>query len=296
MNPTRYVIITPVRNEAALLQKTIDSMVAQTILPIEWIIVNDGSTDKTGEIIDAAAKKNAWITAIHRKDRGFRKAGGGVMETFYDGYGRLKTQDWDFLVKLDGDLSFEPDYFEKCFAHFSANPKLGIGGGLVCNETSGQRVPDFKDDPKFYVRGPTKIYSHACWEGIDGLIKAAGWDTLDVLKANMLGWKTCTFKEVTIIHHRHTGGADGTWRNWFKNGRANYIVGYHPLFMFGKCVKRVFRKPYGVTSLALWCGFISGYWSKVRVRVTDPAFIHYLRGEQMRALRGQKCLWNGYEV
>ncbi len=296
MNPIRYVIITPVRNEETFMQKTIDSMVAQSVRPTEWIIVNDGSTDKTGDIINAAARQYGWIKGVHRPDRGFRKSGGGVMEAFQDGYAQLKTKEWDFLVKLDGDLTFAADYFEKCFAHFAANPKLGIGGGLVCNEIAGQRVLDHKDDPKFHVRGATKIYSRACWEGIGGLIKSTGWDTMDELKANMLGWKTCTFNEIPIIHHRETGGADGTWKNLVKNGRANYVVGYHPLFMFSKCVRRFFRKPYGMGAVALWWGFMSGYWSNIRSQVNERDVIRYLRGQQMRALLGQKCLWKAYEI
>jgi glycosyltransferase involved in cell wall biosynthesis len=295
MNPVRYVIITPVRNEEAHLGKTVDSVVSQTIRPAEWIIVDDGSSDRTGKIADAAAARHGWIRVVHRADRGFRKAGGGVMEAFHDGLRQLRTGDWDFLAKLDGDLTFAADYFEKCFGRFDANPKLGIGGGLVCNEVAGQQVLDSKDDPKFHVRGATKIYRRACWNAIGGLIQTTGWDTMDELKANMLGWKTCTFPELPLVHHRKSGEADGCWRNWFKNGRANYIVGYHPLFMLGKCVKRAFRRPYGVASLALGCGFVTGYFSRAPLRVADRELIRYLRGEQLRALLGRKCLWKAYE-
>lgn len=295
MKSVRYAIITPVRNEEIFLQGTIASVVSQTTQPVEWIIVNDGSKDKTGEIIAAAAVEHDCIRPVHRTDRGFRKSGGGVMEAFHDGLRRLQTSEWDFLVKLDGDVTFEADYFEKCFGRFDANPKLGIGGGLVCNEVAGQRILDSKDDPKFHVRGATKIYRRACWDAIGGLIQTTGWDTMDELKANMLGWKTGTFLELPLIHHRKTGEADGSWRNWFKNGRANYIVGYHPLFMLGKCVRRAFRRPYGVASLALWCGFVTGYLSPAPRRMTDHNVIRYLRGEQLRALQGKKCLWIAYE-
>lgn len=295
MNSARYVILTPVRNEETYLQDTIACILSQTVRPLEWIIINDGSTDKTRAIIDAAAAQHSWIRPVHRVDRGFRKSGGGVMEAFQDGYRQMQTKNWDFLVKLDGDLTFAADYFEKCFEHFKMNPKLGIGGGLVCNKIDGQLVLDSKDDPKFHVRGATKIYTRSCWEGIGGLIVSTGWDTMDELKANMLGWKTYTFMEIHLIHHRETGGADGKWRNFFKNGRANYVVGYHPLFMFGKCVKRLFRRPFGVASLALWCGFMTGYVSRVQKQVADRNVIRYLRSEQLRALMGKKCLWRAYE-
>jgi glycosyltransferase involved in cell wall biosynthesis len=290
----RYAIITPVRNECEFLPGAIASVVSQTIRPMEWVIVNDGSTDRTAAIIEAASAEHHWIRPLHRPDRGFRKSGGGVMEAFHDGLHRLQAADWDFLVKLDGDLTFDADYFEKCFGRFNANPKLGIGGGLVCNDVAGQRILDSKDDPTFHVRGATKIYRHGCWDAIGGLIQTTGWDTVDELKANMLGWKTSTFPELPLIHHRKTGEADGCWRNWFKNGRANYNVGYHPLFMLGKCVKRAFRRPYGVASLALWCGFVTGYFS-LAPRRADRNLIQYLRGEQLRALLGKKCLWKAYE-
>lgn len=294
MNSNRYIIITPVRNEEKFLRDTIAAVTAQTIRPVEWIIVNDGSTDGTREIIETAASQYPWIRPLHRADRGFRKSGGGVMEAFHEGLTKIESREWDFLVKLDGDLTFSKDYFEKCFAHFDSNPKLGIGGGLVCNEINGQRVLDSKDDPKFHVRGATKIYRRACWDEIGGLIRATGWDTMDELKANMLGWKTYTFLEIHLIHHRETGGADGAWRNYFKNGRANYIVGYHPFFMLGKCAKRFFRRPYFIASLALGCGFVTGYIARVP-QVMDQALIRYLRDQQWRALTGKKCLWRAYE-
>ena len=223
---SNYVIITPVRNEELYLQKTIDSVVSQTLQPRRWIIVNDGSTDKTGVIIDTAARKHAWIQAVHRPDRGFRKQGGGVIEAFYDGYALFSTLNsqlstsnppWDFLVKLDGDLSFEPNYFTACLEQFTTNPKLGIGGGTVCRREGITLVAEAGNDPRFHVRGATKIYRRACWEQIGGLIKAPGWDTVDELKANMLGWQTLTFPGLNLAAtQRHPGSADGAWRNSVK--------------------------------------------------------------------------------
>src|SRR5690606_26654723 len=122
-----YVIVSPVRNEGEYLEATIEAVSKQTILPVEWVIVNDGSTDKTREIIDSAAARYPWIRAVHRPDRGYRKAGGGVIEAFNDGFSALSVTDWAFLVKLDGDLTFENNYFEKCFREFDADKSLGIG-------------------------------------------------------------------------------------------------------------------------------------------------------------------------
>lgn len=290
MEARRYIIITPVRNEEANLRDTIASVAEQTIRPVRWVIVNDGSTDATGRIADEAMRKFDWIRVVHRPDRGFRHSGGGVVEAFYDGFQLVKNEAWDFLAKLDGDLSFAPDFFEKCFQVFEADPKIGIGGGEICVKIEGKVQVESKGDPAFHVRGATKIYRHDCWQAIGGLLRETGWDTYDEVKANMLGWKTRTFDGLPLIHHRETGGADGTWKNWVKNGRANYIVGYHPLFMFFKCVRRLFERPYFIVSAGLWYGFMMGYFSRVP-RHQEPEVVRYLRREQLRRLMFKSSIW-----
>lgn len=286
----RYVVITPVRDEALYVEKTILSIAAQTALPAEWVIVDDGSTDGTGDILDVYARKFGWLKVVHRKDRGHRAAGGGVIEAFYAGFDALSAKDWQFIAKLDGDLSFEPAYFRKCFAHFASQPKLGIGGGIVCQLDEGRLRIDSQGDPPFHVRGATKIYRRACWDRIAPLLKAPGWDTVDEVKANLHGWTTRTFPDLKVIQHKPTGGADGRWRNWFKNGVANYVTGYHPAFMLAKCAKRAFRKPILLESVALWAGFCSGYF-KGMPQVSDPEAIRYLRHEQIRRLLLQRSIY-----
>jgi biofilm PGA synthesis N-glycosyltransferase PgaC len=287
-----YVVITPVRNEADHLAKTLESMAGQTVLPALWVIVNDGSTDKTKAIAEAGAAKYSWIRAVHRPDRGFRKSGGGVIEAFYDGYVLAQAVPWDFLAKLDGDLAFEPDYFQKCLAHFQADPKLGIGGGRVYSSVNGTLVDDSPGDPSFHVRGATKIYRRATWEAIGGLLPSPGWDTLDELKANMLGWKTYSLRELEVCQFKPTGSADGTWKNAFKNGRANYVTGYHPAFMMAKCVKRAFASPFLIGAAGLACGYFSGYLDKQVQRVNDDALIHYVRSQQIRKLTLRSSIWD----
>jgi biofilm PGA synthesis N-glycosyltransferase PgaC len=289
VNP-RYLVITPARNEAENIPHTIRSMVGQTLCPSRWVIVNDGSTDTTGAIIDAAAREHDWITAVHRPDRGYRKQGGGVVETFYDGYARVAREPWDFLIKFDADLSFEPDYFARCLRKFREEPKLGIGGGMISHEVVGRLVSESPGDPAFHVRGATKIYRRECWEAIGGLLPAPGWDTIDELKANMLGWTTRTFADVSLRHHRYTGSADGTWKNVVKFGLANYITGYHPLFMLVKCCKRALQPPYGLGAVGLAWGFCKGYLQGV-ARVPDPELIRYVRRQQINKLLLKPSLW-----
>ena len=205
----KYVVVTPVRDEASYLPLTIESMVRQTILPQEWVIVNDGSKDETGKIIEDAARQYPWIRGVHRQDRGFRKWGAGIIEAFYSGFDVLTCPDWDFMSKLDGDLSFEPDYFERTFHKFQENHKIGIGGGVLYHEDNGKRV--LEAHPVFHVRGGVKIYRRACWDAIGGLWVGPGSDTVDEVKANMLGWTTMSFFDIQMTHHRFTGASWGRW-------------------------------------------------------------------------------------
>jgi hypothetical protein len=143
---------------------------------------------------------------------------------------------------------------------------------------------DSPGDPPFHVRGATKIYRRECWEQIAPLQQAPGWDTIDEVKANRHGWRTRTLRELHLVQHKPTGSADGRWRNWFKNGRANYITGYHPLFMLAKSAKRVFSsKPFLLESTALMAGFCSGYLRRVP-QMNDRESIRYLRAEQSKRL------------
>jgi glycosyltransferase involved in cell wall biosynthesis len=285
---TKYVVISPVRDEEAHLRFTIDSMLAQTVRPREWIIVNDGSTDDTANIIDQCASEYPWIRAIHRGNRGFRKAGGGVVEAFNDGLNTVHSKDWDFMVKLDGDLTFQPDYFERCFEKFQNDSQLGVGGGVICYIEQGEK--QFEECPSFHVRGATKIYRRKCWDAIGGFWSAPGWDTFDEIKANMLGWSTRSFPDLHLLHHRYTGSAEGIWSGFVKNGRANYICGYHPLFMFSKCFRRLLRKPYVLGAVGLLYGYVSGYLKRIP-QVSDRAAVGYLRRQQLGRLWGRETIW-----
>jgi len=286
--PIRYVVVTPVRDEEKYVDHTLKSMISQNILPVEWIIVNDGSRDRTGQILDRYAREFSWIHVLHRTDRGYRKAGGGVMDAFYEGYNTLREKNWDFIVKLDGDLIFKSNYFSDCFDEFMKNTKLGIGGGTIYNNIGGKY--EVEDCPEFHVRGATKIYRRDCWIAIGELIRAPGWDTLDEIKANMFGWETRSFRNIPLYQERITGGADGQWKNSVKNGMANYVSGYHPLFFFFKCVKRLIKKPILINSVGLMYGYISGYVQHVE-QVKDDDLIKYIRMQQKNKLLFRKSIW-----
>ena len=286
-----YIIIIPARNEARFLSGAVESIAAQTIKPAQLIIVDDGSSDDTGQIAAAAAAKHTWIQVLHRADRGFRSPGGGVIESFFDGLKKITVKDWEFIVKLDADLTFEPHYFEHCLARFIKDPKLGIGGGTICNMVNRTLTVEAPRDPAFHVRGATKIYKRECWEAIGGLIRQPGWDTVDEYHANMLGFSTYTFPELKLHHHRPAGCAQGAWKNWVKNGLANYVAGYHPLFMLFKCARRAVEEPYIVEALGLFIGFINGYIKGVP-QVNNRDLICFVRQQQMRKLFMRESLWD----
>ena len=297
------MVISPVRNEAQHLERTIQSVVQQTVRPFQWLLVNDGSTDETSAIIERYASQYPWIVPVHRNDRDRNASGTGVQESkanrgkrareakeieaFYAGYERLADSDWEFLVKLDGDLSFDSDYFEKCFVEFGADPKLGIGGGVICHLVNDQL--QVEPTPQFHVRGATKIYRRACWEQIGGVIRGAGWDTLDEVKANMLGWSTRTFPDLKVAHYRPTGAANGAWQNSVKVGTWSYISGYHPLYMVVRCARWALERPYLVGAAGLLYGFLLGYIR--RIPRTEDQMVRYVRNQQMRRLSFRPTIW-----
>lgn len=288
LNQTCYVVITPARDESQHIARTIIAVSQQTIRPMEWVIVDDGSTDGTGTIIKHHADRYPWISLLSRPDRGFRASSTGAIEAFFEGYRALKSPLWEFLVNLDGDLGIDPDYFEKCFDEFRRDPKLGIGGGMLYHLEND--VIKTETCPRLHVRGATKIYRRACWDAIGGLTKGPGWDTIDEIKANMLGWRTRNFPSVKVLHRRPTGAADGAWRDAVKNGRSEYFSGYHPLFMLAKCLRRTLEKPYFIGAAGLLYGFTSAYLRR-SPQVDERPLIQYLRRQQIRRLLFLDNIW-----
>ena len=302
LRPVAYVVISPVRNEAQHLERTIQSVLEQTVRPVRWLLVNDGSTDETPAIIERYAAQYSWIVPVHRSyvervgsvgvqeskgKRGKRAREAKEIEAFYAGFAKLGDSDWEYLVKLDGDLSFEPDYFKKCFAEFENDPRLGIGGGTICHLVNGLLEAELT--PKFHVRGATKIYRRGCWEQIGGVLRGAGWDTLDEVKANMLGWSTRTFAHLKVAHHRATGSANGAWQNAVKNGVWSYIAGYHPLYMLARCARSTMEKPYFFCAIGLLYGYVRGYLQGTPR--AEKQLVRYVRSQQVRRLSFRPTIW-----
>jgi poly-beta-1,6-N-acetyl-D-glucosamine synthase len=282
-----YVIITPVRNEEKYVEETILSVIHQTILPVEFILVDDGSTDGSSAIIDHYVLKYSWIK-VYKKPKGKHRPGPGVVEAFYTGFYHIVYDDWNFVVKLDADLSFEPSYFEFQLKEFKVNAKLGMTSGVTCRPVKGRLVRDKM--PEDHVRGAAKMYRRACFDQIGGLSCVLGWDTIDELKAQLAGWETRSFKQLVLIHYKPIGiKQTHLLKKELTVGERQHYLGYHPLFAILRGFYRMLHKPVMIAGFLNLMGFILAYrhWNE---RI-DISLIKHLRRKQMGRLTFKRKFW-----
>ncbi|HKK50414.1 MAG TPA: glycosyltransferase family A protein [Myxococcota bacterium] len=277
---SRYVVVTPARDEEETLPHTIDSMRAQQIPPARWIIVDDGSTDGTLEIARRAEQELPWLEVMSRGDRGHRALGGGVVETFDEGLDRLDGLEWDYVVKLDADLSFEPDYFERLLRRFDDNPRLGMASGKTFLMDDGQKKIEWCHDE--HVRGPAKMYRAECFEAIGGLVAVRGWDMIDETRAQMLGWETRSYIDIELIHHRPIDGRQSNvLSSRYRMGELYHFLGYHPLYHLARSLRSAVQDfPIVVGGIALLLGYVSAALRR-RERY-DEEYVRFVQRKQMR--------------
>lgn len=279
----RYVLITPARNEAAYIDLTLKSVVAQTLRPAKWVIVNDGSVDGTGQIVSKYAVANPWIEQIHMPPRSERSFAGKA-HAISVGRERLAGLQYDVIGNLDADVSFDPDYFEFLMQKFAENPKLGVAGTSFLE---GSTSYDYELVGIEHVAGMCQIFRRECFEAIGGYqaIKSGGIDLIAVLSARAKGWETRTFLEKSFIHHRSQSSAlySGLRSKWYM-GRKDYLLGNHPLWEFLRCVYRMQRQPYIIGGALAFAAYL---WYALRgVEKTIPKELMALRrGEQMKRLK-----------
>lgn len=267
MKDPLYLIISPVRDEQEHIKRTIASVVAQRVRPAQWIVVDDGSRDQTGEILDQAARQHSWIKVIHRPDRGFRKTGSGEIDAFYEAYRTLASGAWDYIVKLDCDLSFEPDYFEKLLARFLADPKLGIASGIYLETREGcvwTEVPM----PAYHAAGASKVVRRQCFEEIGGFIPERGWDTVDEIRAVSKGWHTTHFEDLKMKHWKREGTGMGLMHTSIMHGEIYYRVGGGKFFFILKALGRARHRPILFGSAGLVWGYVRSVLRRVPPLVT----------------------------
>jgi poly-beta-1,6-N-acetyl-D-glucosamine synthase len=283
---TNYVAITPARDEQALLPGLIDSMTSQAVLPRRWIIVDDGSSDATGAIIDAAAARYPFIEPRHLpRDRKREPGGESVIMRFLD------SQFWagaQFLVRFDADLLFGPNYLKLLFEEFAHDPKLGIASGELF-EPDGDGWSAART-PEFHTRGPSKVYSRACFDAIGGLESGLGWDTIDEVRAMMAGYRTRSFRHIQAYHRRVTNSARGLWRGRLALGEAAWRAGYSPLFMIARSVHSAFDPPFPLCGALMLAGYVGAALSGKPISV-DQSVVRFVRSEQWRRLTMRESVW-----
>jgi len=239
----QYALITPARNEADFIELTIKSVVAQKIRPIKWVIVSDGSTDSTDDIVTKYAAVHPWIELVKMPERRERHFAGKA-HAVNAGCGRLIKLPYDIIGNLDADVSFEPDYFAFLMDRFAENPKLGVAGTAFLE---GGLTYNYEFVGTDHVSGMCQMFRRECFQAIGGYltIRSGGIDLMAVLSARVQGWETQTFLEKTFTHHRCQGGALHTrLRGRWHMGRKDYLLGNHPLWEILRGLYQMARKPY----------------------------------------------------
>lgn len=280
-----YVLITPSRNEARLIEETLKSVVAQTVRPLKWVIVNDGSTDATGEIAAAYAARHGWIEVVNRPVRKERHFAAKV-EAFRAGLERVKDLSYAIIGNLDSDVSLDADHFEFLLSKFSQDERLGVAG-TVFREPDGYNSGTDSFEGQTYVSGQCQIFRRQCFEEIGGYVpsKAGGIDWMAVTTARMRGWTTRSFREKTFLHHRPLGTAErGLTASAFAYGKKDYILGGHPLWQIFRCTYRMTKRPYFIGGVALFAGYMAGLLSRAE-RPVSRELMRFHRSEQMLKLR-----------
>ena len=277
-----YVLVTPARNESDFIEQTIQSVVNQTIRPLRWVIVSDGSTDRTDEIVNGYADEHDWIKLVRLPERRERNFAGKVY-AFNAGYEELKGLSYDLIGSMDADISFERDYFEFLLGKFAGCPKLGVGGTPFQENGSGY---DFRFASTDHVSGACQLFRRECFEEIDGYVpvKGGGIDVIAVLSARSKGWVTRTFQEKTYSHHRPQSSANyGPLRSRFKDGEKDYVLGGHPVWELFRGTYQMSRRPWILGGASLMAGY---FWAAVcrRERSMPEELIAFRRKWQMERL------------
>ncbi len=287
-NQLVYVLITPARNEERYIEATIRSVIAQTVLPSVWIVVSDGSTDATDEIVRRYAADYPWIELIRMpesRDRSFAAKAG----CFNAAYERLRSRTFDLVGNLDADITLPADYYDFLLGKFSSMPRLGVAGTPFVEDSDqpGSHTYSHRFADVQHVSGACQIFRRDCFEEVGGYtpIKGGGIDWVAVTTARMRGWQTRTFLERTCHHHRKMGTAT---RNplmaRFKHGQEDYYLGGHPLWQVLRGVFQMKARPYFLGGLFLMLGY---FWAMVRrlPRPIPPELAAFHRTEQLMRLR-----------
>ncbi|MBC8176891.1 MAG: glycosyltransferase family 2 protein [Deltaproteobacteria bacterium] len=279
-----YVLITAARNEEAYIGRTIDAVISQNQLPKKWIIIDDGSTDSTADIVSRYSAQNPFMELISVSGDKLRNFGSKAKSVNF-AYRRMRGISYDFVGNLDADVSFDLNYYENILSRFRANPKLGVAGGVRydLHDSHFIKVKSARNS----VGGPFQLFRRECFEEIGGYLplKYGGIDATAEIMARMHGWEVQSFPEYRAYHYRRTGTAS---RNFVKSrirmGIRDYLIGYHPLFQIFRCIFRLDEKPYVISALIWISGFLWAALMRMNRPVSDE-FVKFLRSEQLKRIR-----------
>jgi glycosyltransferase involved in cell wall biosynthesis len=282
--PTPYVLITPARNEETFIETTIQSVIKQTVLPVKWLIVNDGSTDATSDIVRPYLANHRWIELVDlpvRRERNFA----AKVYAFNAGQERVKHLEYEIIGNLDADVSLDDDHFEFLLDEFGKNPRLGVAGTIFEEHGYSSETDSFEG--RTHVSGQCQIFRRSCFEEIGGYRanKAGGIDWMAVTTARMMGWTTQSFREKSFFHHRTMGTAErGRLASSFSYGEKDYYLGGHPVWEIFRVAYRTTKRPYLLDGFALGSGYL---WALLRrtERPVSNELMQFHRKEQMQKLR-----------
>ena len=280
----RYLLISPCRDEAGYMRQTLDTVIAQSVRPAKWLIVDDGSTDETPQILAEYSRRHDWIQIVTRRDRGQRAVGPGVIEAFYAGYQTINPDDYDYLCKLDLDLRLPPRYFEILMERMAANPRLATCSGKAYIDKGGVLINERHGDENSI--GASKFYRVSCFKALGGFVREVMWDGIDGHCCRMKGWIACSWDEpeLRFVHLRPMGSSQQSiYTGRMRHGFGQYFMGTGFVYIAATALYRITEKPYVLGSLAILWGWIKGALQR-RPRYEDAEFRKFLRRYHWRAL------------
>jgi len=290
-----YVLVTAAYNEEAFIEKTILSVVGQTHRPTRWVIVSDGSTDRTDDIVRQYAARNEFIHLLRVVEDHPRNFAAQV-NAINKGVASLTDVHYDFIGNLDADISLEPFYYERLLKNFEGEPSLGLGGGLLHEKVRGEFKPR-RPGMLNSIPHALHLFRRECYESIAGYVALpyGGPDTYAEVSARMKGWRVQVFPELPAYHHRPTGTAGSITRHCFRQGLMDYSLGADPLFEVAKCLGRLRQAPYLACGLARLSGFLWACFRRER-RVASKEFMEFWRAEQVNSMRNLRRKFSGKQA
>lgn len=280
-----YVLISPCRDEADYMRQTLDTVIAQSIRPARWVIVDDGSTDETPQILAEYARRHDWIEVVTRSDRGRRAVGPGVIDAFYAGLDAINLDDFKYLCKLDLDLEIPPTYFERVIEQMEATPRqANFSGKPYLREKDGRLTSERLGDEN--AVGQIKLYRITAFKEIGGFVRQVSWDGIDGHMCRMKGWiaQSEDRSDIRFIHLRQMGSSQHSiWVGRLRWGFGKYFMGSAPYYVAAVACYRMFEKPYIIGGWGILWGYLKAMFAGAP-RFENKEFRRFLRRFELQSL------------